>query len=493
MKRTHDRALERIRAMAIQSQNIINAKPDSFLEIPEDITQYINPSSLRLFQYFEQTAQNDLDIPLDKFPKIFREYAKELKSVLNIPNNFAAGGIIAAISGAIGNSVKIYTKDQSNTASVFIILVGGSGTGKTPAIERTMKPLQIIEDRITKEYKIQIANWKKNKDTEGVNPGSKPIKETVKITGGNMEGILKRLQDSPKGMTINQEELAGFFNSLNQYRKGNDVQNYLSIWSNQNIDETRKNIDEAYLISKPFLTICGGIQPGTLKKIINTIGSEDGFLWRFLPCINTVEKLPYYKDTTLDKDIEDRYIYKIIDIYDSLYMDTLRRNKETDILEIEPKGIFLTPNANLVYIDYLNFCQYRANETPNDQIKEILGKIKIYCLRLCLIFHVAENGSDVEKNSDVDENTMFKAIEFSEYFFEAMKQNFDQVTGETDKIFGVTQKYTLFYNALPNEKFKRTAAVELAKNFSISNRSADEFLKRKDMFKKIEHGSYIKI
>ena len=211
----------------------------------------------------------------------------------NIPNNFVVGGILAALSAAIGNSVKIYTKDQSNSASIFIILVGGSGTGKTPAIERLLAPLQIIEDRITIDYKMAYSNWKKNKDTEGIHSGTKPVKESLKITGGNMEGILKRLQDSPKGMIIATDELAGFFNSLNQYRKGDDVQTYLSIWSNQNIDVIRKNVDEGYLITRPFLSIMGGIQPGTFKKIIANIGSEDGFLWRFLPCINTVEKLPY--------------------------------------------------------------------------------------------------------------------------------------------------------------------------------------------------------
>jgi hypothetical protein len=42
-------------------------------------------------------------------PKVFREYGKELKFILNIPNNFVVGGILAALSAAIGNSVKIYT------------------------------------------------------------------------------------------------------------------------------------------------------------------------------------------------------------------------------------------------------------------------------------------------------------------------------------------------------------------------------------------------
>jgi len=493
MKKTHERAQDRIRSMAQKTQDVVKNQVQYIEELEEDLSEYISPGNQALFKIFEQNAQKSLDIPLDLFPKVFREYGKELKFILNIPNNFVVGGILASLSAAIGNSVKIYTKDQSNTASIFVILVGGSGTGKTPAIERLLAPLQIIEDRITIDYKIAYSNWKKNKDTEGIQQGTKPVKESIKITGGNMEGILNRLQHSPKGMIIATDELAGFFNSLNQYRKGDDVQTYLSIWSNQNIDVIRKNVDEGYLITRPFLSIMGGIQPGTFKKIISNIGSEDGFLWRFLPCINTVEKLPYYTDDSLNKEIEQKYIDKVIDIYDSLYMSSLKRNIELDILEVNSHPIFLSANGNLIYKDYLNYCQYRANETPNDQIKEILGKIKIYCLRLALILHISEKGTDVKKENEVDNNTIYKAIEISEYFLEAMKQNFDQVSGDSDKIFGINDKYTAYFKALPNEKFKRTFAVDFAKDYKISARTVDDFLKRKDMFKKIEHGVYIKL
>jgi len=493
MKKTHERARDRVRSLVQKTTDVVKSQVQYIEELEEDLSEYISPGSLALFKIFETNAQKSLDIPLDLFPKVFREYGKELKFILNIPNNFVVGGILAALSAAIGNSVKIYTKDQSNTASIFIILVGGSGTGKTPAIERLLAPLQIIEDRITIDYKMAYANWKNNKNAEGISPGNKPIKESLKITGGNMEGILKRLQDSPKGMVIATDELAGFFNSLNQYRKGDDVQTYLSIWSNQNIDVIRKNIDEGYLITKPFLSIIGGIQPGTFKKIISSIGSEDGFLWRFLPCINTVEKLPYYTNQSLDKDLEQNYINKIIDIYDSLYMSSLKRNLDLDVLEVNSHAVFLSTQGNLIYKDYLNYCQYRANETPNDQIKEILGKIKIYCLRLALLHHIAEKGTDLKKHTEIDDKTVFKAIEFSEYFLEAMKQNFDQVSGDSEKIFGISDKYTTFFNALPNEKFKRTYAVDFGKDFRLSARTVDEFLKRKDMFKKIEHGVYIKL
>ncbi|MFY7936295.1 MAG: DUF3987 domain-containing protein, partial [Flavobacterium sp.] len=351
-------------------QDVVKNQVQYIEELEEDLSEYISPGNQALFKIFEQNAQNSLDIPIDKFPKVFREYGKELKFILNIPNNFIVGGILASLSGAIGNSVRIWTTDFSNTASLYIILVGGSGSGKTPAMEKLLKPLDEIEGKLTYEYKLQYSNWKKNKDTEGVQPGIKPVKESIKITGGNMEGILNRLINSPKGLVIESDELAGFFNSLNQYRKGDDLQNYLKIWSNRTIDTARKSDEDGYLIHNPFITIIGGIQPGTFKKIIATIGSDDGFLWRFLPCINTVEKLPYYTGKSIDKNLEQNSINRVVDIYESLHRDTLVRNIKLDVLEVNQFGILLSAEANLSYIDYCNYCRKRERETPNDQIKE---------------------------------------------------------------------------------------------------------------------------
>ena len=492
-KKTFQRATDHKELEAQKTQDVVKNQVQYIEELEEDLSDYISPANQALFKIFEQNAQRSLDIPLDLFPKAFKEYGKELKFVLNIPNNFVVGGILAALSGAIGNSVKIWTSDFSNTASLYIILVGGSGSGKTPAMEKLLKPLDEIEGNLTFEYKLQFANWKKNKDTEGIQPGTKPVKESIKITGGNMEGVLNRLSNSPKGLVIESDELAGFINTLNQYRKGDDLQNYIKIWSNRPVDTARKSDEDGYKIDKPFITIIGGIQPGVFKKILATIGSDDGFLWRCLPCVNTQDKLPYYTGKSLDKNIEQNYINKVVDIYESLHRDTLIRNLKLDILEVNQFGILLSAEANLAYNDYCNYCRKRENETPNEQIREILGKIKIYCLRFALIFHIAEKGTDLKKYNEVETNTIYKAIEVSEYFFEAMQQNFDIVSGENKKIIGIDRKYLDLYNSLPTLEFKRVAAIEEAKRFNIGSRMCCNFLKNTDYFKRTSYGKYLKI
>ena len=100
MKKTFQRAEDRIRLMAQKTQDVVKNQVQYIEELEEDLSEYISPSNQALFKIFEQNAQKSLDIPIDKLPKVFREYGKELKFILNIPNNFVVGGILAALSAA---------------------------------------------------------------------------------------------------------------------------------------------------------------------------------------------------------------------------------------------------------------------------------------------------------------------------------------------------------------------------------------------------------
>lgn len=445
------------------------------------------------FEAFEKLAETNRNVSFYLLPGIYREFAQEVKTVLNLPDNFIFGCIIGAISTAIGNSIQIRSNGYFNTSTLYLLLVGGSGSGKSPALKKIMEPLKIIEFRKTMQYKVALAAWKKQKEDEGAARSNKPQKESIRITGGNMEGVLKRLEATPKGMSIINDELAGFFNSLNMYRKGDDVQNYLSIWSNEDVDQIRKGDEDGYLIHTPFINIIGGIQTGTLKKIVSQIGDEDGMLWRLLPCLNTQDVLPYSNGGAIDPILQDNYNNTIINLYDTLYHDTIIFNQETKSNFCTPKTLALGTQGNIVYTDYVNFCKYRMNNTPNEQIREILAKIQIYCLRFALILHVSKCGSNIEKYNEVDENTLFDAIQLSEFFFVSMKNCYDIVNGETENIFGLNGKYTDFYNALPNSDFEREVAKDSCQLYGISIRSTDEFLKRKDLFIKVKYGTYKKV
>jgi hypothetical protein len=115
----------------------------------------------------------------------------------------------------------------------------------------------------------------------------KPVRPTAKrLVVGDIttEALTKILSENPRGLLRFSDELTGFIRSMNAYRggRGSDRQFYLSCWSGEDAQVDRKSEDERILISDPFLTVFGGIQPELLTTLEDERGRQDGFLHRFL-------------------------------------------------------------------------------------------------------------------------------------------------------------------------------------------------------------------
>ena len=500
LKKTHVRAgiiAEKEAVLSIKKEEAAIKKNTEYIDENDEnsILNTIAPQNLYLFYQWEQSAIRNENIPLDLFPKIFREYGKELLRILSSENNFIIGGMIAAMSGAIGNSIRLYSANYINVPCFYIACIGNSGANKSETIRRLMQPLTTIESRLNEEYDAEAYNYKKNKDDLGFKTDVTPIRQSLILTSGTMESIYDLMQNNEKGISLFRAELKGFFDELNQFRIGADIPNWLQIWSREGFNITRKSIPGGgYRIENPFVSIIGMIQTDKFKEVVNSkIGISDGFLWRFLPCLATKEKRVRIPSEKINKEIEDRYNNFIVDIYDYLYMNTLQRNLKTDKLKVNPIPLYLDVQASLLYDDWQAFCADRWNKTPNEQIRQMINKIEIYCYRFAIILHIAEHGTNLKNFSDIGVNTMGKACQLAEYFLQSMQNNFDQVSGESEKTPGLTNKYDALYKAIrSSESITTHNAKVLGKEHKISERRVDEFLKRKDMFKKIGHGLYIK-
>ena len=82
MKKTFQRAEDRIRLMAQNTQDVVKNQVQYIDELEEDLSEYISPSNQALFKIFEQNAQRNLDIPLDLFPKVLVYDVRLQRSVL---------------------------------------------------------------------------------------------------------------------------------------------------------------------------------------------------------------------------------------------------------------------------------------------------------------------------------------------------------------------------------------------------------------------------
>lgn len=476
MKKTYERA--QVFAQTDKSEILSNYKEDSECEV---IDAYIK----QRIQSYEDLAATKRDIPLDIFPGIYGQFAKEYAKVYQHPNNYIFGSMLAAISTAIGMSVVLHTKKYKNSGSFYGMLIGKSGSAKTHCLEYFLNPILEIEKEITKKYNVEYNKWKRNETS-----GDKPIKQNISINSGTAEAILKRLENSPKGFVNYIDEIESFFKSRDP--NSSAIPDLLTIWNNQRINKGLKDSQNDYNVESPFMNLLGGIQVEELVNRFKSIGTSNGLLWRFIPFINTQKLIPYENDFEVNLKLKETFNISIKEIYYSLYRDTIQIDLDTDKIICNPKKLLLDIESNIIYNDYVKYCIYRQNNTPNNKIGELLAKVKIYCLRFALIFHIAKRGTDFNKYPEIEDETMWRSIELSEHLFAAQKYCLDLIQGECDNIFGISKKYTDFYKRLPNEAFKTSLGNELAKKYKISERMVFEFYKNVNFFKKISHGVYMK-
>lgn len=170
--------------------------------------------------------------------------------------------------------------------SLWTAVVGPSGSGKTPVMNAVFEPIRRLQSQADQIYKEQLAEyekeieqydeWKKSRKqkTEIVPPQEKPvapIPEQVLIDDATIQAVAEILEQNPYGAILPQDELSGFINGFDIYQRGSggkDLAFWCSIFNGVPIRHNRKTGRKVFSAPTPAVAICGGIQPGILKKAI---------------------------------------------------------------------------------------------------------------------------------------------------------------------------------------------------------------------------------
>lgn len=251
--------------------------------------------------------------PIDALPSVVGDYIRALTEAGFCPNYLAGAGLFAG-AVAIGNAHKIRLRptDKPLNVSLFIPLIGDSASGKSPALAKMLGPLADKDRRAYREYKLKAA----------IDPDvSEPA--NLLVSNATLEALIRDLTVSTGGVGLNTDELISFTASANQYRKGSDLANYLTLLDGTDYHCSRKTQKKIY-IENPFLSIIGGLQPVRLPKFYDGDNLESGFFYRALNVYGGVLrghlKLGEHPETT---QAETNYNATLANLCD------LRENPET--------------------------------------------------------------------------------------------------------------------------------------------------------------------
>lgn len=392
------------------------AKTSEIRTLPKP-TQAATKKSFNIFDHVQKTVGKKVDFPIDAIPEPLNNIIKRTAKSLNTPAEFLAASALTAISTTIGNAARVEViKGWQEPCMLFSAIVGSSSTLKTPSMKWAMKPLWILEEIHEDDYAKDLMQWEIECSTldKGDTPPEKPIRKDTIIGDSTPEAINKSLSANPKGLLKFHDELKGFVNSMNQYRKGSDIEFWLSTWSNVNAKINRVSKDTLF-VKRPFISILGGIQPSVLSSLANNDNDSNGFLFRFLFTFveNDVKKHlskePY--------NVEDAETYSNI----VLSLASLIYDENEDLVfnfSVEAQKLFekwYNKNADLI------------NEAKHEHIKSAYSKLEAYCIRFALIIEMIKVASTGDV-SFVSVDSLERAIQLTEYYRYTSQRVYNEIT-----------------------------------------------------------------
>jgi hypothetical protein len=365
------------------------------------------------------TATDQHEFPLEVFPQAIQDYINELNVALNYKKDFVAVSFMFALATLNGNHYKLKVKNGWTAATTFwIAVVGESGVMKTHPINQMLAPLKVLDKNSKEDYDLQMEGYNRLDEKEKKNQ-PRPAFRQILINDATLEAIHYAHKVNPRGLGYYKDELIGFINDMNKYRKGSDEQFWLESCFKSS-DIVNRVTKEPLMLDNIMINIIGSIQPSVLDTAI--AGSNgNGMIERFLYTASEGNRYNINRND-INSDWLKWYEASIINIHSTL-------KDYTEVLTMTDEAF-----DHFVEIDKM-FCEIQNSDNETSGIINYINKMKTYtprfALLLCLIDHWF-NGSLLQ----VTTSHMLNAGKIANYFIRSARDIFadGQRTSEIKKV-----------------------------------------------------------
>jgi hypothetical protein len=433
----------------------------------------------------EQTATLN-PFPIEVFPLLFRDLAKDLNTSLKFPIDYVGTAILTAVATAVGTTAKVRVKNNwFEYASIYSCVIGNAGANKTHPINLIFGAIRELDKKSHDIFKQQMNEYfaygklPKEKKAE-TDPPPLPILNKSLINNFTPEVLYKRLDENLRGLTVVSDEMATFFEGMNQYSKGDQISNYLTMWNNQPITIDRVGNPIPLFILNPYLSIIGGLQPRMLSSSFPIQKLNNGFFQRFLFSFPESTFKQPFNDIENDEALYNQYkdfIQNYFTAYSVYEVDG----------KIESRILKFTPDAKVFWIDWYNENKDLCNEFQDNIKGEIASKYDNHFIRLSLLLQLMFD----PQSESIGITAVQGAKELCRYFMNCAFKVLAVIQNPVEYLETLNQNKKDFYRAVPDQ-FTTAEALKIGLRFEFLPRRVKEFLNDTVLFKKIKHGKYEK-
>jgi hypothetical protein len=245
------------------------------------------------------------DFPVEALPTSLHGWLLRAARGAGVTPGHVAVPLLGITSSLIGTARRVRAcRSWSEPLTMWVALMGFSGTGKTPGIDVTRRALALIE----RERKQKIAEMQREHETRAQKAKAekkkweqavadavenslpappKPAGATepgpfvaprLCVSDSTIERIAVLLEARPQGMAFVADELARLFLNMKRYSSGQDNEFWLEAWNGKNFVVERQGRPPVVL-DYLLVGVAGGFQPDKLARAFE--GDDDGMYARF--------------------------------------------------------------------------------------------------------------------------------------------------------------------------------------------------------------------
>jgi len=366
--------------------------------------------------------------PVEVLPEPLCAFTAQAAEAIGCDAAFVALPLLAASASAIGNAMRIELKrGWTEPAIVWAVCVGDSGTLKSPAIERALRPLRQRQHEAMKRhtetaaayseallrYEVDLAAWKRAKG-EGSPPEkpAEPILPRCWCDDTTVEALAMLLLQNWRGLLMVRDELAGWLGGFDRYAqgKGGDVARWLEMFGGRSMVVDRKTAITCIYVPRAAMSITGGIQPPTLQRALGRAYFENGLAARLLLAYPP-RRAKRWSDREVDVAVEEA----VEKMFERLY--SLEPVAGPDG-EPEPRILRLSPGAKAKWITFYNEHAQEHVDLTGD-LSAAWSKLEGYAARLALVVHLvrwAAGDASLAAPDVVDEDSVVAGVTLSRWF-----------------------------------------------------------------------------
>lgn len=403
--------------------------------------------------------------PLHVFPQKMQKLILHLVKHRNFKLEFVASCMITAAAAAIGNSRRIRSREGWEVAPMFyMILVGRPGIGKTPPLEFAFRPLCDIDREREKIYAEQYKEYlvKKNEYEKSKSEGESPVEPTLirtLISDFTQEAMVKLHANNFRGLCVKYDEIIGFFRTADRYNTSSLITDMLSIFTNGQLINSRKEQTCSLSIEYPCVSLIGTTQATMLSEFAKQNLMKNGFIDRFIFVKAEDSTIPLWSKTapTNDDSYNPENVWK--EIIDRLM--TLSPNMDNGICR--SRIIELTKTASERFVDWHNDFARLQNEIEDEKLLNTrTAKWDYQVPRMALVIQLLAWACYESDGDVVSLDAMNAAIKLNSYF-ETCYDDLEPYLSQ-NRLSGAKAELV---KALPDE-FQTCEAIVIGKRFGLS-------------------------